>query len=193
LLCSTFALAFSGDSYQLATGGEDDSIKIWDIRKLACAYTIPAHRSLVSDLKFFRSNSERLLSPSSSSSSSSDLYSSNSTATNGTTTTSSLQDTTMSSTSNPSSPSHPPIPSSTSPSSSSSSSSQHINTSGLYLVSSGYDSTIKIWSSDDWQLVKSITTDSGKVMAVDLDGEGKFMAAGSSNRNFQLFGGEDAL
>ena len=68
-----------------------------------------------------------------------------------------------------------------------------VNRSGLYLVSSGYDSTVKVWSSDDWQLVKSINTDSGKVMGVDADAEGKFLVAGSGNRNFQLFGAEDAL
>lgn len=63
--------------------------------------------------------------------------------------------------------------------------------SGLYLITSGYDSTVKIWSSDDWQLVKSLTTDSGKVMGVDVDGEGTHMVAGSANRSFQLFGRED--
>lgn len=66
-----------------------------------------------------------------------------------------------------------------------------IHRSGLYLVTSGYDSTVKIWSSDDWQLVKAVTTDSGKVMGVDVDGEGKYIAAGSANRSFQLLGRDE--
>nr|CAG8610178.1 14089_t:CDS:10 [Entrophospora candida] len=39
--------------YQLATGSADNSIRIWDIRKLRSVYTIPAHKSLVSDVRFF--------------------------------------------------------------------------------------------------------------------------------------------
>lgn len=68
-----------------------------------------------------------------------------------------------------------------------------VNRSGLYLVSSGYDSTVKIWSADDWLLVKSIVTDSGKVMGVDVDGKGEYLASGSGNRSFQLFGKEEAF
>ena len=79
----------------------------------------------------------------------------------------------------------PPAPSSSSPS--------VVNRSGLYLVSSGYDSTVKIWSADDWLLVKSIVTDSGKVMGVDVDGKGEYLASGSGNRSFQLFGKEEAF
>lgn len=41
--------------------------------------------------------------------------------------------------------------------------------SGSFIVSSGYDGYIKIWSADDWQLVKSMTSDAGgKVMSVDV-------------------------
>ena len=41
--------------------------------------------------------------------------------------------------------------------------------SGSFLVSGGYDGMIKIWSADDWQLVKSMTSDAaGKVMSVDV-------------------------
>jgi len=152
----------SSSSYQIATGSADDSIKIWDIRKLACAYTIPAHKSLVSDLKFFRDESERPSFPSPSPSSST------------------LMDTDDSKTRDP-------------PSAPTSSSSSVVNRSGLYLVSSGYDSTVKIWSADDWLLVKSIVTDSGKVMGVDVDGKGEYLASGSGNRSFQLFGKEEAF
>ena len=148
------AMDWSPNGYQLATGSADDSIKIWDIRKLACAYTIPAHKSLVSDLKFFRHESERP----------------------------SLADPLAPAPMDTSSDAPTPAPSASA-----------VQKSGLYLVSSGYDSTVKIWSADDWLLVKSIITDSGKVMGVDVDSKGEYLASGSTNRSFQLFGREDAF
>jgi len=62
--------------------------------------------------------------------------------------------------------------------------------SGLYLASSGYDGLVKMWSADDWQLLRTLSTDAGKVMSVDLSGDGKLMASGTYNRNFQLFSPE---
>lgn len=148
---------WSPNGYQLATGSADDSIKIWDIRKLACAYTIPAHKSLVSDLKFFRHESERPATTASDPLASAPMDISTD------------------------APTPAPAPASA------------VQKSGMYLVSSGYDSTVKIWSADDWLLVKSIITDSGKVMGVDVDSNGEFLASGSTNRSFQLFGREDAF
>jgi U4/U6 small nuclear ribonucleoprotein PRP4 len=62
---------------------------------------------------------------------------------------------------------------------------------GLYLASAGYDGLVKLWSADDWQLLKTLSTDAGKVMSVDLSGDGKMLASGTYNRNFQLFAPED--
>jgi len=62
--------------------------------------------------------------------------------------------------------------------------------SGLYLASSGYDGLVKMWSADDWQLLRTLSTDAGKVMSVDLSSDGKLMASGTYNRNFQLFSPE---
>jgi U4/U6 small nuclear ribonucleoprotein PRP4 len=42
--------------YQIATGASDDTIRIWDLRSLKALYTIPAHLSNVSDVRFFRSD-----------------------------------------------------------------------------------------------------------------------------------------
>ena len=36
----------------LATGGDDHLVKVWDLRKAKCVYTIPAHTNLVSHLKY---------------------------------------------------------------------------------------------------------------------------------------------
>lgn len=46
------SLKFLPNCYQIATGSEDNSVKIWDLRKRACVYTVPAHTKLVSDIKF---------------------------------------------------------------------------------------------------------------------------------------------
>jgi U4/U6 small nuclear ribonucleoprotein PRP4 len=60
-------------------------------------------------------------------------------------------------------------------------------TEGLYLVSSGYDGTVKVWSTDEWQLAKTLSTDAGKVMTVDMSPGGAFIASGSWNRSIQLY------
>lgn len=39
-------------SYQLATGSEDNTAKIWDMRQRKVLYTIPAHQNLITGLKF---------------------------------------------------------------------------------------------------------------------------------------------
>lgn len=65
-----------------------------------------------------------------------------------------------------------------------------ISRNGLYLVTSGFDSTVRIWSADDWQLVKSLATNAGKVMSVDVSRDGKYVASASYNRSFHLFGPE---
>ncbi|CCM01811.1 uncharacterized protein FIBRA_03879 [Fibroporia radiculosa] len=63
---------------------------------------------------------------------------------------------------------------------------------GLYLVSAGYDGLVKLWSADDWQLLRTLPTDGGKVMSVDLSNNGKYLASGTYNRNFQMFTPDDA-
>lgn len=40
--------------------------------------------------------------------------------------------------------------------------------SGLFLASSSFDGTVKIWSADDWKLVQELTGHEGKVMSVDI-------------------------
>lgn len=59
--------------------------------------------------------------------------------------------------------------------------------SGLYLASGGYDGLVKLWSADDWQLLRTLPTDGGKVMSVDLSQDGRMLASGTYNRNFQIF------
>ena len=65
--------------------------------------------------------------------------------------------------------------------------------SGLYFASAGYDGFVRLWSADDWQLLRTLATDAGKVMSVDLTSDAKLLASGTYNRNFQLFAPEDVV
>lgn len=53
------ALDFAPNGYQVAAGSGDDSIRIWDLRALKVIYSIPAHKSSISDLSFFRPSNEK--------------------------------------------------------------------------------------------------------------------------------------
>lgn len=46
------ALSFSANGHYLATGGEDNTCRIWDLRKKKSVYIIPAHSKLISQVKF---------------------------------------------------------------------------------------------------------------------------------------------
>ncbi|KAJ7577061.1 U4/U6 snRNP-specific spliceosomal protein [Mycena floridula] len=153
-----YAIGFSPNGYQVATGAGDDTVRIWDMRLLKSLYTIPAHLSNVSDLRFFQSN---------------DIF-------------------------------KPPPPSTpddvtmdvdaeqtdAKPEASESTGfteEEWRYRSGLFFASSGYDGFVKLWSADDWQLLRTLSTDAGKVMSVDVSSDGNTIASGTYNRNFQLF------
>lgn len=65
--------------------------------------------------------------------------------------------------------------------------------SGLFLVTAGFDCNVRIWSADEWTLIRNLATDAGKVMSVDVSGDGKFIASASYSRSFHLFGGDNSL
>ncbi|KAL1758159.1 WD40-repeat-containing domain protein [Schizophyllum commune] len=65
--------------------------------------------------------------------------------------------------------------------------------SGLFFASAGYDGLVKLWSADDWQLLRTLSTDAGKVMSCDITSDGGMIASGTYNRNFQLYGMEDVV
>jgi len=180
---------FAPNGYQIATGAGDDTVRIWDLRALRTAYIIPAHKSSVSDVRFFRSAAELPFAPldSQTGSHANGVGSAmdvdgdgvpngkaNGTAENGTNGAS--HDAEM-----PSDP-HPFAPTS-----------DNMRKSGLFLVTSGFDCHVRIWSADEWAMIRDLPTDAGKVMSVDVTRDGKFIASASYSRSFHLFGGDHSL
>ena len=51
-LKSIYGIDFNCNGYQVATASDDDTCKIWDLRKNSILYTIPAHTNLLSDVRF---------------------------------------------------------------------------------------------------------------------------------------------
>ncbi|KAJ1036298.1 hypothetical protein NDA18_000163 [Ustilago nuda] len=66
---------------------------------------------------------------------------------------------------------------------------QHaISSNGLYLATSGYDGMVRVWSADDWQLLTTLSSDTGRVMSVDISSNGEMLASSESTRTFKLWG-----
>ncbi|GFZ49087.1 Uncharacterized WD repeat-containing protein [Saitozyma sp. JCM 24511] len=170
------AMDFAPNGYQVATGSGDDTVRIWDLRALKTQYIIPAHKSSVSDLKFFRSSGEMPHIP---------LDLSNGVAPNGSAhangASASNGDVDMDSSEGTN-----PEPSSVNPE-------PTLPKSGLFLVTAGFDCNVRIWSADEWSLIRNLATDAGKVMSVDVSSDAKFIASASYSRSFHLFGGDHSL
>lgn len=65
------------------------------------------------------------------------------------------------------------------------------NDGGLYLGTVGYDGCVKMWSGDDFRLIKSLEGHEGKVMGVDISRDGRFMASSGFDRTFKLWADEN--
>lgn len=60
-LKAVYGVDFSPDGYHIVTASEDNTCKIWDLRKRAIVYTIPAHTNLLSDVKFQKTGGHYLV------------------------------------------------------------------------------------------------------------------------------------
>jgi U4/U6 small nuclear ribonucleoprotein PRP4 len=160
------SIDFSSNGYQVATGSNDDTIRIWDLRNHKAIATIPGHKSAISDLKFFQA--EKLP------------------------TTRGGGDDQYPTTKVPKAFEDLEIFKDVSGDQikkeeeeeedvemngngngngfkSSLAEKADFPVSGSFLVSSGYDGYVKVWSADDWQQVRSLSNDkSGKVMSCDV-------------------------
>ncbi|KAL7752758.1 hypothetical protein RI367_001760 [Sorochytrium milnesiophthora] len=65
------------------------------------------------------------------------------------------------------------------------------NTSGMYLVSGGFDGHVKIWSEGDYKLLKTLEGHEGKVMSVDISPDSKWIASAGYDRTFKLWASDN--
>ncbi|KAJ3292781.1 U4/U6 small nuclear ribonucleoprotein Prp4 [Borealophlyctis nickersoniae] len=63
---------------------------------------------------------------------------------------------------------------------------------GSLLVSSSHDGTCKLWTDGDYKPIKALTGLEGKVMCCDLSGDGKYVATASYDRTFKLYSCQDS-
>lgn len=61
-----------------------------------------------------------------------------------------------------------------------------VSRSGLFMCTAGYDGLLKMWSADDWQLLRSLSGDAGKVMSCDISSNGEYLASGEWARTFKV-------
>ncbi|KAH9004818.1 U4/U6 snRNP-specific spliceosomal protein [Lactarius hatsudake] len=172
-------MAFSPNGYQIATGASDDTIRIWDLRSLKAMYTIPAHLSNVSDVRFFRSDGTipahiARRQP------------------NGPADADGMDEDSEQPTGEGGQEDSAPQPM-TAEQKEEAFAQEWRYRPGLYLASAGYDGLVKLWSADDWQLLTTLQTDGSKVMSVDLSTDSKLLVSGTYNRNFQLFASESGM
>ncbi|GAA6027268.1 hypothetical protein JCM8097_002541 [Rhodosporidiobolus ruineniae] len=177
------SIDFSPNGYQVATGSNDDTIRIWDLRMHQAIATIPGHKSAVSDLKFFnapqglpdeypRTRTPRafeglpVFSASPGGVKAEDVSGDHE---------ASEKEVKMEVENGAAAggydPEKPDFP-----------------VSGSFLVSSGFDGFVKVWRADDWQQVRALSNDQqGKVMAVDVSSDARFLAAGQYDKTFRLY------
>ena len=63
--------------------------------------------------------------------------------------------------------------------------------SGTFVVSSGFDKAVNIFSADDWALCKSLTGHDGTVLAADITDNSKWIASCGRDRTVKLWARDD--
>ncbi|KAI0022444.1 WD40 repeat-like protein [Xylariomycetidae sp. FL0641] len=63
--------------------------------------------------------------------------------------------------------------------------------SGTFLVSSGFDYKVKIFSADDWAVVQSLEGHTGPVASTDVSRDGRWIVSGGHDKTVKLWGRND--
>ena len=63
--------------------------------------------------------------------------------------------------------------------------------SGTFVVSSGFDKNVNIFSADDWALAKTLSGHSGNVLSCDVSRSGQWIASSGHDRTVKLWGCDD--
>ena len=65
--------------------------------------------------------------------------------------------------------------------------------SGTFLLTAGFDRSIKIFSADDWAPVRTLTGHGGHVLSTDMDPDGKWIVSGGYDRTVKTWSREDGM
>lgn len=157
------AVDWGSDGVRVLTGSADGFAKCWDLRAVRETASIGAHRGGVSDLRWYK-GTDGPLAPSTLQALETAKASKDVTMTNG---------------------------EETPGSGSASSVVPHPRKAGTFVVSSGFDKAVNIFSADDWALCKSLTGHDGTVLAADVSESGKWIASCGRDRTVKLWGRDD--
>ncbi|KAI6914561.1 pre-mRNA-processing factor 4 [Hortaea werneckii] len=64
---------------------------------------------------------------------------------------------------------------------------------GTFVVTTGFDKTVNIFSADDWALCKSLTGHDGTVLAADVAADSRWVASCGRDRTVKLWGRDDGM
>jgi U4/U6 small nuclear ribonucleoprotein PRP4 len=64
---------------------------------------------------------------------------------------------------------------------------------GTFVVTSGFDKKVNIYSADDWSFVKQLSGHSGNVLSVDVSHDAKWIVSSGHDRTVKLWGRDDGL
>ncbi|KAI9017821.1 WD40-repeat-containing domain protein [Gaertneriomyces semiglobifer] len=156
-------LDWSPNGYQLVTGGEDNTLRVWDMRAAKCLHVVPAHKNLVTQVKYWHAHSPYT---SKSDKSETGVKAEPSDAMDIDSPKNSLNATTLT-----------PM--------------QIRHLTGSCLVSSSYDGTCKIWTDGDFKPVKTLTGLEGKVVCCDISADAKYVGTASWDRTFKMYAGDN--
>lgn len=136
---SVYSLDWSPNGYHIATGSEDNTIKIWDVRAANILYTIPAHKNIVTRVHYWRGTCQNRDGV-------------------GNFVCSIAQDTAKDHSQTRLTPD----------SSDDSLSHWDQTLGGCFLISSSYDGSCCIWSSGDYKMLKKLMSVESKIMSCDI-------------------------
>ena len=162
------ALDWSPDGVRVLTGSADGFAKCWDLRTVKETASIGAHRGGVSDLRWFKGTDG----PLSGQLPKTMQKDNDTTMTNG--------DGDGESNGDAESRESPASQEGIQP-----------KKSGTFVVSTGFDKAVNIFSADDWALCKSLTGHDGTVFAADVTSDGRWIASCGKDRTVKLWGRDD--